>query len=228
LFTSDNGPWLGRADGYDCSRFNGPFRGMKQDVLEGGIRVPALVRWADGLPAGREVAEMMHFCDWLPTLAAACGVGVEEAAALDGVNALAALRGERTAVLQRRFWQFNRYEPVPHCNAAMRDGDWKLFWPFIPEARRKLTADNACYQELFRRPHFERPLDLDPVERTLSAPGQPELYNIAEDPAESRNLAADQPDRLKRMIDDLDKWFDQVNRERLALPEYRGRRISIP
>ena len=78
LVTSDNGPHLGpeRYGGrrFSMERFNGPFRGQKQDVLEGGIRVPAIVRWPDGLPAGAACDEMIHFCDWLPTLAAAAGV----------------------------------------------------------------------------------------------------------------------------------------------------------
>ena len=49
LFTSDNGPLLGG----DYRRYNGPFRGAKNLVLEGGIRVPAIVRWPAGLPDGR-------------------------------------------------------------------------------------------------------------------------------------------------------------------------------
>ena len=77
LVTSDNGPHLGpeRYGGrrFSMERFNGPFRGQKQDVLEGGIRVPAIVRWPDGLPAGAACDVMIHFCDWLPTLASRRG-----------------------------------------------------------------------------------------------------------------------------------------------------------
>ena len=46
---------------YSMSRYNGSFRGMKQDVLEGGIRVPAIIRWPDGLSQYSEVNEMIHF-----------------------------------------------------------------------------------------------------------------------------------------------------------------------
>ena len=96
LVTSDNGPWLGadRHGGGRVSmrRFNGPFRGQKQEVLEGGIRVPAIVRWPAGLPAGAACDDMIHFCDWLPTLAAAAGA-TPEGLPLDGCNQLPRLRG---------------------------------------------------------------------------------------------------------------------------------------
>ena len=125
LVTSDNSPWLG-ADRHGggrvtMRRFNGPFRGQKQEVLEGGIRVPAIVRWPAGLPAGAAP----------------------------------------------RFWQFNRYDPVPGCNLAMRDGPWKLYWPRIPEAMVKLQEDNAAVRELMTRPHYEMPV-------TESSPPTPE------------------------------------------------------
>ncbi len=99
LFTSDNGPWLGNdkigGDSFSMQRFNGPFRGMKQDVLEGGIRVPAILRWHDGLPSGEEYHDMIHFTDWLPTLAQACGIDRQSDLPLDGINQLFTLRGER-------------------------------------------------------------------------------------------------------------------------------------
>ena len=172
LVTSDNGPWLGadRHGGGRVSmrRFNGPFRGQKQEVLEGGIRVPAIVRWPDGLPAGAACDEMIHFCDWLPTLAAAAGVSAD-GLPLDGCNQLPRLRGTPEAGAPPRFWQFNRYDPVPGCNLAMRDGPWKLYWPRIPEAMVKLPEDNAAVRELMTRPHYEMPVSNPPVERMLSA-----------------------------------------------------------
>ena len=77
LLTSDNGPYLGRQEfaggHFSLRRYNGPFRGQKSDVLEGGIRVPGIVRWPAGLPGGAECHAMIHFCDWLPTLAATAG-----------------------------------------------------------------------------------------------------------------------------------------------------------
>ena len=217
LVTSDNGPWLGaerhRGERVSMRRFNGPFRGQKQDVLEGGIRVPAIARWPAGLPAGAACDEMLHFCDWLPTLAAAAGV-VPDGLPLDGVDQMSALRGTAAAGAAPRFWQFNRYDPVPCCNLAMRDGAWKLYWPHIPEAMVKLREDNAAVRELMARPHFEMAVANPPVERTVSAPAEPELYRIPDDPWESRNLAAAHPDRVARMRLAAENWFAEVEAER--------------
>ena len=55
------------------------------------------------------------------------------------------------------------------------------------------------------------------MERTLSAPGEPELYDIAEDPSESRNLADARPDRVARMRVAAENWFASVEAERRAI-----------
>ena len=219
LLTSDNGPHLGpeRYGGRRLSmnRYNGPFRGQKQDVLEGGIRVPAIVRWPDGLPAGAACDEMIHFCDWLPTLAAAAGV-TPEGLPLDGCDQLPRLRGATPAGAAPRFWQFNRYDPVPCCNLAMRDGPWKLYWPRIPEAMVKLQEDNVAVRDLMSRGHVEMTVRNPPVERMLSPPEEPELYHIADDPCEAHNLAATHPDRVARMRVAAENWFAAVEAERRA------------
>ena len=54
-------------------RFNGLFSGQKQDVLEGGIRVPGIVAWPGHIPAGQVIPTPVHGCDWLPTLFALTG-----------------------------------------------------------------------------------------------------------------------------------------------------------
>jgi len=219
VFTSDNGPWLGsdtcNGRRYPMGRYNGPFRGMKQDVLEGGIRVPAIIRWPDGLPSGTECNAMLHFCDWFPTLAGAIGV-TPTGLPVDGIDQLASLRGEAGVTNPRRFWQFNRYDPVLHCNMAMRDGDWKLYWPRIPEAMVKLRSDNEPYQRMFREPHREMPVQNPHVERSLSPAREPELYNIADDPRESKDVAAEFPDRVSKMRHDAETWFAEVEAERLT------------
>ncbi len=218
LFTSDNGPWLGNAsfngETMSLARYNGPFRGMKQDVLEGGIRVPAILRWPDGLPSAVEFHNMVHFTDWLPTLATACGVPVDTDLALDGVNQLPVLRGETGYVPTQRYWQFNRYEPVVHCNAAMRDGDWKLYWPRIPEAMTKLSRDSDDYHLNFNRPHVIKDVTNPPVERELSPPPSPQLYNIAADPYESQDVSTIYPDQVRQMSTALENWFEAVNIDR--------------
>jgi len=225
LFTSDNGPWLGaythEGERLSMNRYNGPFRGQKQDVLEGGIRVPGIVRWPAGLPAGSECHEMIHFCDWLPTLAAAAGAA-PTGQPLDGVDQLPGLRNTPAPAQPPRFWQFNRYEPVLHCNMAMRDGPWKLYWPRIPEAMVKLQSDNVWVRRLIDGPHFEMQVENPEVARTLSPPGGPELYCIPDDPDESCDLAQAHPDVVARMRLAAEHWFAEVEAERQCVRHQYG------
>jgi arylsulfatase A-like enzyme len=69
IFTSDNGPVLRRDAELGLQmRFNGVFSGDKESVLEGGLRVPAIVAWPEHIPSGRVESTPVHGCDWLPTL----------------------------------------------------------------------------------------------------------------------------------------------------------------
>ena len=217
LFTSDNGPLLGKRAGYNLSRYNGPFRGAKSEVLEGGIRVPAILRWPSKLAKNKVCDRMIHFTDWLPTFLEAAGIS-SHGFSFDGQSQLSALKhlDVSTPNTQKRFWQYNRYDPTPRCNAAMRDGDWKLYWPAIPEAMKKIDADNEIYKRLMAEPHFyDYVLDNLSVDRIIPHAGKPQLFNLAIDSSESTNLADLEPDKLSTMIHELDNWFDQINAHRM-------------
>jgi arylsulfatase A-like enzyme len=112
VFTSDNGG----------ERFsdNWPFSGMKTELLEGGIRVPTLVRWPARVRAGTRSEQQVMSMDWFPTLLAAAGVAPTNDTQLDGVNVLPALLGEQAAVPRKLFWRYKAQD-----QAAMRDGQWK-------------------------------------------------------------------------------------------------------
>ena len=219
VFTSDNGPWLGQEQlagaTYSVDRFNGPFRGMKQDVLEGGIRVPAIVRWGSGLPAGHVCRLLLHGCDWLPTLVGACG-GAPSGLPLDGLNRLDVLRGNDDEPRQPRYWQFNRYDPVFGCNMAMRDGNWKLYWPRIESAMAKEETDTVAYRESYNGPHRLMPVANPTVRRHVPGPHTPELYDIAEDPGEANNVVGNHRERAARMAREALAWFEDVESDRVG------------
>ena len=217
VFTSDNGPWLVG----DSNRFNGPLRGKKGDVLDGGIRVPALVRWPDGLASGVTRSEMMHFCDWLPTLTSMTGVRPQDGKPLDGRNMSGVLLGGSGVAPSTLFWQRNRYEPVARCNGAMRDGPWKLVWPMLDGADWKDRSDNDCYLEGMTSAHRMMEVQRDLPERPVAAtPGRPELYDIDSDPHEDRDLSAEYPGRVESMVREWDAWFEEVMAE--WWPAYRA------
>ena len=110
VFTSDNGG----------ERFSDtwPFSGMKSELLEGGIRVPTLVRWPARIAAGSRSAQQLMSMDWLPTLLAAANVSTD--VPLDGVDVLPALLGEQPLIARKLFWRYHAQD-----QAAMRDGQWK-------------------------------------------------------------------------------------------------------
>lgn len=110
IFTSDNG-------GERYSRM-WPLSGQKGDLLEGGIRVPGIVRWPGVVPAGRESAQVAVSMDWTASLLAAAGV--TPALTLDGLDVLPILAEQAPTAARTLFWRF-----VGQDQAAVRDGIMK-------------------------------------------------------------------------------------------------------
>ncbi len=156
VFLSDNGgdPSLG-AD-------NGPLRGGKGTTFEGGVRVPALLRYgAGGAPAG-DVEAVLSATDVFPTVLGLCGVEPPEGVELDGRDAWPVLAGRADApprelgfAVEHRKWS----------EAALLAGRWKLVRVF--------------------RPPWQDPVD--------------HLFDLAADPGETRDVAADHPDRVAEL-----------------------------
>jgi arylsulfatase A-like enzyme len=219
VFTSDNGPYLGEVEGVSLDRFNFGLRGSKHYVFEGGIRVPAIVRWPARVEGGRLVQEMSHFTDWLPTLATAAAVGIPDAVRLDGSDVLGVLEGEPADADPVRFWQSNRYAPRIEGNAAMRDGDWKLVRPAIPATMKVTEADRAIDRALnYRLPERITAVDGSPVpEFEIGAPPEPLLFDLAADPFEQHDLAHAHPERVRRMCAALERWFESVEADRARI-----------
>ena len=212
IFTSDNGPTFGVWNGFSQRRFNYGFNGSKGNTYEGGIRVPLIMRWPDGLPGGGLRSDAMaHFTDWLPTLLGMAGVDKPADLALDGVDIAPALRGESGGVYPQRCWQWSRYAPVSECNAAIRDGDWKLLRPQIPAAMEVHPLDTAHDNAVKFVPELYADVISEPQpERVIPEPQPALLFNIAEDPFERKDLAAQHPQRASRMQTQLESWFIDV------------------
>jgi len=220
-FCSDNGPQFG-GQGDDClNRFNCEFHGAKGSVHEGGIRVPMLLRWPDGLAGGRQCDSMVHMSDWLPTLLAMTGTPLPEGnLPLDGVNQWPTIQGAAEAPASQRCWQWNRYTPLVECNAAIRDGDWKLVRPTIPQAMN--MPDLTWWRmSMYEYEYFlEHGVVQEPYpEREVPPPPPAELYNIAQDPLEQTNVADEHPDMARRLLRDLETWFEEVEADRAAIDD---------
>ena len=112
IFTSDNGG----------ERFadTWPFTGRKTELLEGGLRIPAIVSWPARIPRGRTTDQVAITMDWLPTLLASAGVSSDPAFPPDGINLLPML-GQNAAPVERKlFWRYKA-----NAQRAARDGDYK-------------------------------------------------------------------------------------------------------
>ena len=109
IFTSDNGG----------ERFSylWPFSGQKGDLLEGGIRVPAIVRWPGVVPANRLTQQMAITMDWTATILAAAKVNAS-AHSFDGIDLLPIISGTSGVIDRTFFWRI-------YAQDAVREGKWK-------------------------------------------------------------------------------------------------------
>ncbi len=113
IFTSDNGG--------ERYAFLWPFVGEKGDLEEGGIRVPAMLRWPTALGTGMMSDVPIGTMDWTATLLAAAGVAAQESYELDGTNLMPWLIGGAAAPAASLLWR-------TRTQGAIRDGKWKLLF----------------------------------------------------------------------------------------------------
>jgi arylsulfatase A-like enzyme len=112
IFTSDNGG----------ERFadTWPFTGRKTELLEGGLRIPAIISWPASIPQGRTTDQVAVTMDWMPTLLAAAGLSSDPAFLPDGINLLPMLKQDAATVERKLFWRYKA-----NAQRAARDGDYK-------------------------------------------------------------------------------------------------------
>jgi len=112
VFTSDNGG----------ERFSDtwPFTGKKSELLEGGLRIPAILSWPERVPRESASEQTMMTMDWLPTLLSAAGTAPAASHPSDGIDLLPWLTEGAAPVPRKLFWRYKNM-----AQEAMRDGDWK-------------------------------------------------------------------------------------------------------
>jgi len=120
IFTSDNGPHQEGGADPDYFDSNGPLKGYKRDLYEGGIRVPMIAVWDGKIAAGTSSDHVSAFWDVFPTLTEMIGTSTPEN--LDGISFLPTLYGKEQPQHEYLYWEFHERGG----RKALRKGDWKL------------------------------------------------------------------------------------------------------
>lgn len=160
FFQSDNGGTrdaMFAGTGFDVSKIkipcdNGPYRGGKGSLYEGGTRVVALADWPGHIKSGTSDG-MLHVVDLFPTMAKLAGASTAKSKPLDGLDVWPTLSDNKPSPRTELIYNIEPFR------AGVREGDWKMIW-------------------------------------RATLPEKVELYNIAEDPSESDNRAAQHMDKV--------------------------------
>ena len=182
VFASDNG-CAGYIHGA-CS--NAPLFGFKRYHHEGGVRIPYIVSWPEGIEGGQTFDHPVITLDFTATFTAAAG---EEAQAEDSVNLLPYVTGEAAgAPHEYLYWRAG-------ASLAIRDAQYKL----IKLNRTEFRPDNLRGDGRLEPPEGGWPTDSPHGQVTL-------LYDLEADVGELNNLAADDPDTVARLEAELEAW----------------------
>lgn len=160
---------------------NTPLRAGKGTIYEGGMRVCAFATWQGKIPAGITIKEPMHAVDWQPTLLKLAGATAEQKPPSDGLDVWPML----TQGAKSPHDAILLMGTTPG-RAAVRMGDWKL----LTNANEKDAEESA--------------------DDDAKAAGKVELYNLAEDIGETKDLAAAKPEKVKELRARLDAFLQDA------------------
>jgi uncharacterized sulfatase len=173
LVTSDNGPW------YEGSA--GGVRGRKNEVFEGGMRVPLVVRWPGRIPAGQRIEAVAAGIDLFPTVLARAGVPLPTDRIVDGVD-LWPLLTARASPPERPIWYYQGDSLL-----AVRIGRWK--------AHRRHGVFGG----------FALDWPVAPL-----PPQGPWLFDLARDPDESYDVSQKNPEPLERLLAAMSEFESEL------------------
>lgn len=181
IFTSDNG-------GFGGATSMRPLRGAKGMLYEGGIRVPLGMVWPGRIVPGSVCEVPVITLDFYPTLLELAGLPIDPALGLDGVSLRPLLAGGASLERDALYWHFPAYlEGVP-----------KNFADDAPKPGWRATPCSVIRQGDWKLiEYFED--------------GSVELFNLADDIGERRNLAAAQPEKARALRAQLARWRAETN-----------------
>lgn len=199
----------------------------KWNLYDAGIRVPLIVSWPGVIKPGTRTDAMVQWIDLLPTLLNAAGGKVPDG--IDGRSFLPVLKGEATSHRERVFTTHSndgRWNVYPA--RSVRDGRWKYILNLHPEFAFTThidlgkTADGRDYFASWEEAAKNSDLAAKLVKQYHIRPAE-ELYDLAADPFEEKNLAAEPAlaERLKSMRGELEAWLKLQGDTRSVFAEPR-------
>ncbi|MGZ4963642.1 MAG: sulfatase family protein [Limisphaerales bacterium] len=200
FFTSDNGPWYGGS--------TGGLRGMKGNTWDGGIREP-MIAWLPGkIPAGHVSHEPAIMMDLFTTSLVTCGIGIPQDRYIDGKNIMPLLTSKAASPHAALFAMSG-----PRL-ACVRSGKWKLHVvppkkPKVMKPGEKWIDPRAPDGVTIIAPYEQAHPSEYPGVLTGDETKEGSLYDLESDPAEQHDIAAENPEVVRR----LRAMFDELNKE---------------
>lgn len=202
IFLSDNGPWLSYSE-HSGSAY--PLREGKGTSWDGGVKVPAIMRWKGTWPSGLVQKNPAMTIDILPMLAHLTGAELP-VKKIDGQSIHQMMKDADAKSPQEGYAiYYNRNELQ-----AIVMGEWKLYFPHL---YRSLAPDQEPRADGF------------PLDYTMIGLEEMELYHIPSDPSEVNNVISEQPEVLESMLQFADKVRQDIGDE---LKGIKGRNIRLP
>jgi arylsulfatase A len=193
VFTSDNG-------GQPEFAANGPLRGSKWNLYEGGIRVPLLVRWPGHVPAKTTCSTPVIGYDLLPTFAEVAGKPVEKRdGTLDGLSLVPTLGDPTKQMVRPLYWHFPYYHPEQGFDQASKSIGVDDF--AISQTRPQSAIRRGNWKLIY----------FDESDRG-------ELYDLSHDVGEQTDLSEAQPTVARRLQRELNDYLDRVHARRPVRP----------
>jgi len=196
FFLSDNG-----AVHESPMPMNGMNRAFKGQRYRGGVHVPFVAHWKGVLPEGRVDNTMISAMDILPTALTAAGIQIPEEMKVDGQNIMPLLNGEKQMPHKYLYWAGPRALHYDSSNADFWSNYWKWITfetnEFIPSkhTEKRSKGEWAIKDQKWSLHYYD------------DGNSEYELYNYAQDPAESINLADKHPEKVKELKTAFYNWI---------------------
>lgn len=184
IYLADNG-WISAEDSSEQAKTR-----AKMSPYDMGVRTPVMVRWPGRVVPGRDDATLVSSIDIVTTVLAATGVGIpENLPGVDLLDEVALSKRDRVFGATFAHTAVDIGEPAANLKyrSVVREDGWKLIEPHVPNRDVTLMIRGTIADWM----RFE-----------------PELYNLADDPLETEDLAGQRPELVEALHTSLQEWWD--------------------